>query len=142
MYMSDEGIWSELGNSLFLPSTLVKRIEELEQEVERLASIVRILDDELNSAEGIDPFDSRQYVNIDDFITPDENVETEDIEIRVITEGFTAPSPDAEKVSIEETAYHKWKAKEIPWTEYVRICQGVKRASAIRDKIEKSAEEE
>lgn len=140
--MSDEGIWSELGNSMFLPSTLVRRIEELEQEVERLASIVRILDDELNSKEGVDPFDSRQYVDIDDFITPDEDAETEDIEIRVITGGFTAPSPESEKISVEETAYYKWKSKEIPWTEYVRICQGVKRASAIRDRIEKSAEEE
>lgn len=140
--MSDEEIWSGLGNSLFLPSTLVRRIEELEEEVERLAGIVRILDEELNSRDGVDPFDSTQYVDINTFTTPDEDVETEDIEIRVITGGFTAPSPDSEKVSIEETAYYKWKAKEIPWTEYVRVCQGVKRASAIRDRIEKSAEEE
>ena len=141
--MSGDTIWSDLGSNLLLPSTLAKRMDELEEEIKRLVDVVASLEERLSDKEPHDPFDSTQYLDITEFIpTDDEDVETEDIEIRVITDGFVAPSPKSETISVEKTAYSKYKSGEITWQDYVKICNGVKRAVAIRDEVEGSAEEE
>ena len=141
--MSDEGIWSTLGDSLFIPSTMMKRVVELEDLVESLVLRLDKLEGGPQGEAKTDPFDSTQFLDISEFIPKDDNEgEREDIEIRVITGGFVAPTPESEKVSVEKTAYLKYKGGELPWTEYVRLCNGVKRAVAIRDEVEGSAEEE
>lgn len=141
--MSEDAIWSDLGNNLLLPSTLIKRVNELEEEVLRLGDLVASLEERLPDKEATDPFDSTQYLDISEFIPKDEDEgEKEDIEIRVITDGFIAPSPDSETISVEKTAYSKYKSGEITWQDYVKICNGVKRAVAIRDEVEGSTEEE
>ena len=141
--MSEDTIWSDLGSNLLLPSTLIKRVNELEEQVLHLVNVIASFEERLPNKEPIDPFDSTQFLDITEFIpTEDEDVRTEDIEIRVITDGFIAPSPESEMISVEKTAYSKYKSGEITWQDYVKVCNGVKRAVAIRDEVEGSTEEE